>query len=307
MIKPPLPYFSVLLLVIALQSCKWERADDDQVYRIVTTTNILADGIQALAKDSAEVVPMMAVGVDPHLYKASQRDLDLLFGADLVIFHGLHLEGKMAEVLHKFSRIRDVIDQGALLPPEQLLADPDYADVTDPHIWFDVQLWKNALTATAEELIKRKPEWRQYVEANLANYQNRLDSLDSYTSQSIESITAEGQMLITAHDAFSYFGRAYDIEVKGLQGLSTLSEPGLRDVSELVSFIIQHQIKAIFVEQSISPKALAAVVEGCRRRGHEVTLAGPLYTDSLGDPEDGADTYIGMVTVNVKTIVENLK
>lgn len=307
MIKPLLPYFGFMLLVIALYSCKWEPEDEPQAYRIVTTTNILADGIQALVKDSAEVVPIMAVGVDPHLYKASQRDLDLLFSADLVIYHGLHLEGKMAEVLNKFSRTRDVIEQGALLSPEELIADPEYAGVTDPHIWFDVRLWKEALTATAEELIKRKPEWRQYVETNLANYQNQLDSLDRYTRQSIKNVTDKGQMLITAHDAFSYFGRAYHIEVKGLQGLSTLSEPGLRDISELVSFIIQHQIKAIFVEQSISPKALAAVVEGCRRRGHEVKLAGPLYTDSLGDPEQDADTYIGMVAANVKTMVENLR
>ena len=166
---------------------------------------------------------------------------------------------------------------------------------------------KTIFSALCHRFSGNGPEWRQYVEANLATYQNQLDSLDRYTKKSVKSVTAQGQMLITAHDAFSYFGRAYDIEVRGLQGLSTLSEPGLRDISELVSFIIQHQIKAIFVEQSISPKALAAVVEGCRRRGHEVTLAGPLYTDSLGNPEDGAGTYIDMVISNVNTIVDNLK
>lgn len=250
---------------------------------------------------------MMAIGVDPHLYKASQRDLDLLFDADLVVFHGLHLEGKMTEVLRKFSRTNDVIDQGELLPQEELLADPEYANTTDPHIWFDVQLWKKAMTATAAELVKRKPDWKPYIESNLSAYQNTLDSLDQRTREDIRRVTEQGQVLITAHDAFSYFGRAYEIEVKGLQGLSTLSEPGLRDVSELVSFIIEHQIKAIFVEQSISPKALEAVVEGCRRRGHQVTLAGPLYTDSLGDPEGEAGTYIGMVGANVRTIVNNLQ
>ncbi len=301
-----LPYLGLLLLVL-FQSCKWDHPGENQAYRIVTTTNILADGIRALVRDSAEVVPMMAIGVDPHLYKASQRDLDLLFDADLVVFHGLHLEGKMAEVLRKFGRSHDVIDQGALLPAEDLLADPDYANATDPHIWFDAQLWKKSLTATAAELVKRKPEWEPYIQANLNAYNMQLDSLDHHTREAVAKVTSQGQMLITAHDAFSYFGRAYEIEVRGLQGLSTLSEPGLRDISELVSFIIQHEIKAIFVEQSISPKALAAVVEGCRRRGHEVTLAGPLYTDSLGDAEDGAGTYIDMVSTNVKTIVDNLQ
>lgn len=305
--KPPLPYLSLFVLIATLSACKWEQAGEKDNFTIVTTTNIMADGIKALVKDSAEVIPMMATGVDPHLYKASQRDLDLLFEADLVVFHGLHLEGKMVEVLRKFSRTHDVIDQGTLLPKNDLLADPEYANATDPHIWFDVQLWKKALTATAAELVVRKPDWKTYVEANLSAYQSRLDSLDRQTRESIRKVTAQGQVLITAHDAFSYFGQAYDIEVKGLQGLSTLSEPGLRDVSELVSFIIQHKIKAIFVEQSISPKALEAVVEGCRRRGHEVKLAGPLYTDSLGDAEDGAGTYIDMVSANVKTIVDNLE
>lgn len=302
-----LPYLSLFVLITILHSCKWEKPGENNKFRIVTTTNILADGIQALVKDSAEVISMMAIGVDPHLYKASQRDLDLLFDADLVVFHGLHLEGKMAEVLRKFSRTNDVIDQGALLPTEDLLVDPEYANATDPHIWFDVQLWKKALTATADELATRKPEWKTYIDSNLTAYQNRLDSLDRKIRASIQEVTAQGQVLITAHDAFSYFGQAYNIEVKGLQGLSTLSEPGLRDVSELVSFIIQYEIKAIFIEQSISPKALEAVMEGCRRRGHEVRLAGPLYTDSLGDPEDDAGTYIDMVYANVKTIVDNLQ
>ena len=304
--KRPLPYLC-LLLVLLLPSCKWDRSGERQTYKIVTTTNILADGVRALVRDSAEVVSIMAIGVDPHLYKASQRDLDLLFDADLVIFHGLHLEGKMAEVLRKFGRTNDVIDQGSLLPLEDLLSDPDYANAPDPHIWFDVQLWKRALAATAEQLAKRKPEWRAFIEANLSAYAGRLDSLDQHVRESVARVTAQGQMLITAHDAFSYFGRAYEIEVRGLQGLSTLSEPGLRDISELVSFIIENEIKAIFVEQSISPKALAAVVEGCKRRGHDVRLAGPLYTDSLGDAEDRAGTYIDMVGSNINTIVENLK
>src|SRR5690554_5707162 len=295
------------LLILVMSSCKWEKADNQGKFKITTTTNIMADGVRALVRDSASVTSLMAIGVDPHLYKASQRDLDLLFEADLVIFHGLHLEGKMTEVLRKFSRTNDVIDQGELIAESSLISDPEYPTSVDPHIWFDVPLWKQAMTHIAEELVRRQPSWKTYIENNLSAYQKTLDSLHNHTKLEISQITQQGQILITAHDAFSYFGKAYGIEVKGLQGLSTLSEPGLRDVSELVSFIIQHQIKAIFVEQSISPKALEAVVEGCRRRGHTVRLAGPLYTDSLGDPEGGAGTYVGMVRENVKTIVENLQ
>ncbi len=302
-----LAILTFLVVVPVIVSCKWEKIDSQGKFKITTTTNIMADGVRALVRDSASVTPLMAIGVDPHLYKASQRDLDLLFEADLVIFHGLHLEGKMTEVLRKFSRTNDVIDQGELLSKNTLISDPEYATSVDPHIWFDVLLWKQAMTAIAEELIKRKPSWKTYIESNLLAYQQSLDSLDNYARKEIARITEQGQILITAHDAFSYFGRAYGIEVKGLQGLSTLSEPGLRDVSELVSFIIEHRIKAIFVEQSVSPKALEAVVEGCRRRGHTVRLAGPLYTDSLGDPEGEAGTYVGMVRENVKTIVENLQ
>lgn len=296
-----------LLLLLLVVSCKLDSQNGENKFKITTTTNIMADAVRSLVKDSAEVTPIMAIGVDPHLYKASQRDLDLLFDADLVVFHGLHLEGKMVEVLAKFARTNEVIEQGKFVPKDVLITDPAFASSIDPHIWFDVELWKKAMTSVAKELMERKPSWKPYIESNLSAYQESLDSLDQFTRQEMTRLTEEGQILITAHDAFSYFGKAYGIEVKGLQGLSTLSEPGLRDVSGLVSFIIENQIKAIFIEQSISPKALEAVKEGCRRRGHEVRLAGPLYTDSLGDPEGEAGTYVGMVKTNVKAMVENLR
>ncbi|AGA79764.1 metal ABC transporter solute-binding protein, Zn/Mn family [Echinicola vietnamensis] len=296
-----------LVSLCLLGACKIDKEEDKAKFHITATTNIMADGVRALVGDSAVVTPIMAVGVDPHLYKASQRDLDLLFEADLVVYHGLHLEGKMVEVLHKFSRTHPAVDVGATLPPTLLIASPDYANTVDPHIWFDVHLWRTAMRNLKDEIIKRKPGWESYINANWEVYQAQLDELDQYTAKKVKSITNQGQVLITAHDAFSYFGKAYNIEVKGLQGLSTLSEPGLNDVSSLVSFIIEKDIKAIFIEQSISPRAIKAVVEGCRRKGHQVTLAGPLYTDSLGAPDGPAGTYIGMVKTNVDEIVNNLK
>ncbi|AWW28698.1 metal ion ABC transporter substrate-binding protein [Echinicola strongylocentroti] len=297
----------VLIGLVQLSACKFDKDGEREKFHITATTNIMADGVKALVGDSAVVTPIMAVGVDPHLYKASQRDLDLLFEADLVVYHGLHLEGKMVEVLHKFSRTHPVVNVGATLPPTLLISSPDYANTVDPHIWFDVHLWSIAMRNLKDKIIERKPTWEPYVNANWEKYKAQLDELDQYSAQKVKSITNQGQVLITAHDAFSYFGKAYQIEVKGLQGLSTLSEPGLNDVSSLVNFIIEKDIKAIFIEQSISPRAIKAVVEGCRRKGHQVTLAGPLYTDSLGDPEGPAGTYVGMVKTNVDEIVNNLK
>ncbi|WP_225444106.1 metal ABC transporter solute-binding protein, Zn/Mn family [Echinicola arenosa] len=295
------------IIAVLLSSCKFDRKGDQGKFRITATTNIMADGVRSLVGDSAIVTPLMAVGVDPHLYKASQRDLDLLFDADLVVYHGLHLEGKMVEVLHKFSRTHEVIDVGAFLPPTLLISSPAFANTVDPHIWFDVKLWSLAMEQLKDAILEKKPEWTDYVNTNWEKYQTQLTALDQYTAHEIKKITNQGQVLITAHDAFSYFGKAYQIDVKGLQGLSTLSEPGLNDVSKLVNFIIERNIKAIFIEQSISPKAIKAVVEGCKRKGHDVVLAGPLYTDSLGEPEGPAGTYLGMVKTNVDAIVQNLK
>ncbi|WP_186757866.1 metal ABC transporter solute-binding protein, Zn/Mn family [Echinicola salinicaeni] len=300
-------FLFIIIYSVLTSSCKFDRDGENGKFRITATTNIMADGVKELVGDSAIVTPVMAVGVDPHLYKASQRDLDLFFDADLVIYHGLHLEGKMVEVLDKFARTHPIIDVGELLPPTLLIASPEYANTVDPHIWFDVNLWTTAMKNLKDEIIRRKPEWKDYVNTNWEKYQIKLNELDSYTNNKIHEITQQGQILITAHDAFSYFGKAYDIEVKGLQGLSTLSEPGLNDVSKLVSFIIEKDIKAIFIEQSISPKAIKAVIEGCKRKGHAVKLAGPLYTDSLGEPDGPAGTYLGMVKTNVDAIVQNLK
>ncbi|GAB3661216.1 manganese ABC transporter substrate-binding protein/adhesin MntA [Echinicola sediminis] len=302
--------YSVFLfsfLFLGTVACKFDKGQDNGKYRITATTNIMADAVRSIVGDSAVVTPIMAIGVDPHLYKASQRDLDLLFDADLVVYHGLHLEGKMVEVLDKFSQTHPVIDVGEMLPPTLLIASPEYDNTVDPHIWFDVHLWKKAMKNLKNEIIRRKPEWKGYIEQNWAAYSKELDDLHQYTLEKIQNITDKGQVLITAHDAFSYFGKAYQIEVRGLQGLSTLSEPGLNDVSKLVSFIIEQDIKAIFVEQSISPKAIKAVVEGCKRKGHLVKLAGPLYTDSLGEAGGPAGTYPGMVRTNVDEIVQNLQ
>lgn len=298
--------YLIILLFFFLSSCKFDRPEDRTKPMIVATTSILADGIRNIVGDKADVKSLMPAGVDPHLYKASVRDLDLLQNADLVIYHGLFLEGKMTEIFEKLSFNQDLINVSEKIPNEKLLRSGPEAHSVDPHIWFDVQLWSLALAHASEELIKWKPEWESELSTNTSSYLAKLSELHQENIQQITTLRKANQALITAHDAFSYFGRAYNLEVLGLQGLSTLSEPGLRDLTGLVRFIVERNIHAVFMEQTISPKAIEAVVAGCANQNHAIELAGPLYTDSLGAPDSPAGTYIGMVKTNVQLIFESL-
>lgn len=297
---------AILLLLLFSFACKFESKEDRTKPRIVATTSILADGIRNLVGENAEVVALMPAGVDPHLYKASVRDLDLLKDADLVIYHGLFLEGKMTEIFEKLSFSQNLINVSETIPDELLIRSGPEAHSVDPHIWFDVSLWSLALKHASEEIISWEPEWKSSVSQNTADYLNQLKLLHRENISQMNKLRTANQALITAHDAFSYFGKAYDLEVLGLQGLSTLSEPGLRDLTSLVSFIVERNIHAVFAEQTISPKAIEAVVAGCANQNHDISLAGPLYTDSLGAPESSAGTYIGMVETNVSIIYKSL-
>ncbi len=300
----------LILLFISILFFSGCRFDDPQTRlkpQIVVTTSILADGVRNLVGESADVVSLMPAGVDPHLYKASVRDLDLLQNADLVIYHGLFLEGKMTEIFEKLDFSMELINSSENLPDELLIRTGSESHSVDPHIWFDVSLWAKSMEYTAQELIKWKPEWEKDINENTEAYLMKLNELHKEIKVKIGELSAANQALITAHDAFAYFGIAYNIEVKGLQGLSTLSEPGLRDLTGLVQFIVSRDIPAVFAEQTISPKAIEAVVAGCENQDHPITLAGPLYTDSLGAEDSPAGTYIGMVKTNIQVIFDNLK
>jgi manganese/zinc/iron transport system substrate-binding protein len=274
---------------------------------IVVTTTLLADAIQNIVKDSAEVVSIMGPGVDPHLYKASLGDLRKFMKADYIFYQGLHLEGKMAEVLEKLGRTKSVTALGNKLPPNLIHQPVVGGNFPDPHIWFDVSLWKEVVLIARDVLIEQKPEAADYYRLNADTYAKELDSLDSYVRSQIHSIPENKRVLITAHDAFSYFGRAYNIEVMGLQGISTQAEFGLRDVSNLVNLIVDRDIQAVFVETSVSDKALRAVVEGVANKKKKVIIGGLLYTDALGAKGTPEGTYTGMITYNVNTITKALK
>lgn len=296
-------FFSFLLL---FEACKPAAETQREKPLIVATTSILADGIRNLVGDKAEVVALMPAGVDPHLYKASVRDLDLLTNADLVVYHGLYLEGKMTEIFEKLTLSQSLIDVSEGVPQGELIRSGLEAHSVDPHIWFDINLWSKALIHASKELVKWKPEWKSNIESNSAAYFQKLQTLEEEARTKVNELKSNNQVLVTAHDAFAYFGKAYGLEVYSLQGLSTLSEPGLRDLTELIEVIQEHQVKAIFAEQTISPKALKAVANGVAEKNQQVKLAGPLYTDSLDAPDTPAGTYLGMFQTNLNIIYQNL-
>lgn len=273
---------------------------------IVATTSILADGIQVLVGDQAEVISLMPAGVDPHLYKASVRDLDLLTQADLVVYHGLYLEGKMTEIFEKLAKQQVLIDVSKGIPTDQLIRSGPESHSVDPHVWFDISLWSAALAYASQELQLWQPSWKSQLQTTTQIYLQQLDALDQQTREKVQNLVLHNQVLVTAHDAFAYFGKAYGLPVYSLQGLSTLSEPGLRDLTELITLIQTYQVKAIFAEQTISPKALQAVARGAAEKNQVVKLAGPLYTDSLDAPNTPAGTYIGMFETNLQLIYSQL-
>ena len=298
------PYLYLFLLLICSCTSASKATRDKPL--IVATTSILADGIQVLVGDQAEVLALMPAGVDPHLYKASVRDLDLLTQADLVIYHGLYLEGKMTEIFEKLAKQQVLIDVSNGIPSDQLIRSGPELHSVDPHVWFDITLWSAALTYASQELQIWQPSWKPQLETNTKTYLQQLGALDQLTRTKVQELVQHNQVLVTAHDAFAYFGKAYGLPVHSLQGLSTLSEPGLRDLTELISLIQTYKVKAIFAEQTISPKALQAVARGVAEKNQVVKLAGPLYTDSLDAPNTPAGTYLGMFETNLQLIYNQL-
>ncbi|MES2389536.1 MAG: zinc ABC transporter substrate-binding protein [Bacteroidota bacterium] len=299
---------SIILLLAGFFACrpKQREANETGKLRILATTGMIADAAKNIGGPYTDVVTLMGPGVDPHLYKASLRDLNKLTDADLILFNGLHLEGKMAGLLEKLERHKHVVAVSDGVPRSSLHASGDFGGAYDPHIWFSVKIWMQAAAEAGKAIEKADPAHKEYYIAHTKAYLNRLDSLDREVTLRMATVPKERRVLITAHDAFGYFGEAYHTEVKGLQGISTVSEYGLRDVSGLVNFIIERDIRAIFPESSVSPRALEAVVAGCKARGKTIRLGGTLYSDAMGANNTPEGTYEGMIRANVKTITSAL-
>ncbi|MEK3977206.1 MULTISPECIES: metal ABC transporter solute-binding protein, Zn/Mn family [unclassified Psychrobacillus] len=274
---------------------------------VVTTTGQIADAVRIIAGDSVEVKSLMGPGVDPHLYKATQGDLQVLEDADIIFYNGLALEGKMSDIFEKMKKDKSVVAIGEVVPKDRILNDEAHPELFDPHIWFDIEVWKLATHEITKSLTEEfSTDGDQFAE-NERKFFEELDELNGWTKERISEIPEEQRVLVTAHDAFNYFGESNGMEVRGLQGLSTDAEYGLKDIQNIVNFLVEQNIKAVFIESSVSDKAMNAVIEGAKEKGHTIQIGGELYSDAMGAEGTEEGTYIGMYKHNVNTIVDSLK
>lgn len=298
-----------LIALLLLAGCGGSSAHKPQggKLRITTTVGMVTDIVARVAGDEAVVTGLMGPGVDPHLYKASYRDVTKLDRADIVFYSGLHLEGKMTGVLEKMGRFKPVIAVAEAIPESLRMAKAGERSHTDPHVWMDPSLWKHILVPITDELCRMRPEKASLFRARADSLATQFDSLAAWAQRELATIPKERRVLVTAHDAFNYFGKAFDVEVRGLQGISTATDFGLADVQNLASLITERKIKAVFVESSVPQKPLQAVIEGCRARGQNVLIGGLLYSDAMGASGTDDGTYFGMIRHNVNTIVSALQ
>lgn len=273
---------------------------------VVATTGMVADVARSVGGDRVRVTALMGPGVDPHLYKASEGDVRRLFRADVVLYTGLHLEARMGEVLERMGGRTRVRAVGEAVPRERLMAPPEFAGAYDPHVWFDVGLWIHTVGAVAGTLAEADPAHAAEYARRAEAYRAELEALDGYVRAAAARVPPGRRILVTAHDAFGYFGRAYGFEVRGLQGISTAAEAGTADVQALAEFIARERVPAVFVESSIPERTIRAVQEAVAARGWRVRIGGSLYSDAMGTPGTPAGTYPGMVRHNIDTIVRAL-
>lgn len=297
--------------LIAISGCtgsesRLESASDRLRMNVVTTTSLIGDLASRIGGRHVKVQSLMGPGVDPHLYKASEGDVARLSSADLILFNGLHLEGAMADLFVRMAGNTATVAVAEGIDPVLLLSPSEFKGNFDPHVWFDVSLWIQAAARVADALVELDSTHREEYRANYGSFAAELSDLDLELRTRIEELPSDRRVLITAHDAFNYFGRAYGFEVRGLQGISTAAEAGTADVQALAEFIATRKIPAIFVETSVPPRSIEAVQAAVRARGFEVKIGGHLYSDALGAPATPEGTYTGMIRYNVETVVAAL-
>ncbi|WP_161879603.1 metal ABC transporter solute-binding protein, Zn/Mn family [Alkalibacterium sp. MB6] len=298
--------------VVSLAACGNEQTDEvseDNPLNVVATTSMIADLMETIGGEKVSVEGLMGPGVDPHDYQPSTSDVNAMSEADIVAYNGLMLEGGFVEAFEQLDErgvftivMADALNEGELLNPEEDEEDLEY----DPHIWFSVSHWETITTYVADQLSEKDPDNEDYYQENAEAYLVELGELRTYIEERIEEVPEQSRYLVTAHDAFQYFGEEFDFEVVGLQGLNTQTEAGTGDISQLADFLADNEINAVFVESSVSPRNIEALIEAAGSRGHEVVNAGELYSDALGSEEDDAETYLKMYRANIDTIVDGL-
>jgi len=302
--------YKVLLVCICslLFSCKQKEKNTSGKLNIVTTTTMITDMVTAIGGDKVEVKGLMGSGVDPHLYKASEGDVSKLSRADVIFYNGLHLEGKLEDIFEKMHHSnKETVALSDTLSKDKLITSENFASNYDPHIWFQIDYWIQCVHYATKELSRIDVKNKSSYEANAKAYIESLQTLKKENSTLVETLPIEKRILITAHDAFNYFGKAYNFQVVGLQGLSTATEAGVQDVQNLANFIIEKNVKAIFVESSVPKRTIEALQASVKAKNHDVKIGGELFSDALGSKGTIEGTYIGMYKHNISTIVNALK
>jgi manganese/zinc/iron transport system substrate-binding protein len=299
-------YIILVFLIISI-SCQ-QKAKKNKKLQVVTTTTMITDLVKNIGGDKIDIQGLMGAGVDPHLYKASEGDVSKFFNADVIVYNGLHLEGKLEDVFEKMrQQNKQTIAASDALDTATLIGSEYFASNYDPHIWFSITNWEIITQYITDKLCELDAENAATYKLNGANYLNTLASLKTEITVQVNFLPIEKRILVTAHDAFNYFGKEFQFNVVGLQGLSTATEAGVQDVRRLASFIEEKNVKAIFVESSVPKRTVEALQEAVRAKGKEVVIGGTLYSDALGSKGTAEATYVGMYKHNVKIIVSSLK
>lgn len=285
--------------------CSGAAAASDRL-GVVATTGMIADAARQVGRDHVEVRALMGPGVDPHAYRQTRSDIVAMARADLVLWHGLYLEAQMQDFLLDLAQNRTVVAVAETLPKDRLRGHDDYADKFDPHVWMDPVLWSGVVETVRDALIEADPENGAEYTANAQAHLAELQALGSYSKEILSSVPETARVLLTAHDAFSYFGAAYGFDVVGIQGISTESEAGLSRITELVDLLVERKIAAVFVESSVSDRNIRALIEGAASRGHKVVIGGTLYSDAMGEDGTYEGTYVGMIDHNATVIARAL-
>lgn len=296
-----------LVVLICFGSCKNQNQNQNWKLQVVTTTTMITDLAKQIGGEAIEVKGLMGAGVDPHLYKASAGDVTKLTQADVVFYNGLHLEGKLVDVFEKMQQQTNTVALSKALDKKKLIGSEYFASNFDSHIWFNIGYWKLITQQLTKELCRLDPDNQKLFKKNEELYLAQLDKLENQIKTKIATLPKDKRILVTAHDAFNYFGEAYGFQVVGLQGLSTATEAGVQDVQNLAQFIIDKRVKAIFIESSVPKRTIEALQKAVQAEGFEVAIGGTLYSDALGNPGTPEGNYLGMFTYNVNTIVDALK
>lgn len=295
----------LILIAMGLMTCLPLQADTSRL-QVVATTGMIADVLREIGDDRVEVRGLMGPGVDPHLYRQTRSDVIAMTRADAVFWNGLYLEAQLEEFLERLGERSPVFAVAESVPPQARLADEVYAGQSDPHVWMDPGRWRYVVEAIRDALVELAPDHEQVFDANARDYLAELEALDAYAREVVSSVPENARVLVTAHDAFGYFGDAYDFEVLGIQGFSTESEAGLARIESLVDLLVARDIGAIFVETSVSDRNIRALIEGAEARDHDVRIGGVLYSDAMGPVDSYEGTWLGMIDHNVSVIARAL-